>query len=1131
MTSAHDPLLQSLDRYIGRQLLRQVVWGLLRSVAVLGALWLGLVIVEGQLWLLPSLRTALLLLWVVLALGLIGLWVGRPMWQHSRMSPEQRRLAAGRELGARLPPVADKLLNLLQLYQIELSPQSLAAADRAQRVEALGAIPYLQQVPWRTLRRPALAVGAVLVVALCVALVWPEQVGGGHTRLTAPGRTFLPPPPYRVQIEQMTEPVVQGEAFELVVRAEGRALPERLEFYAEGAEVGVPLTRESDGRFRLELPRPERSFTFELGTSGYRTARTAVRVLRRPRLADFRLTLRYPPHTGLKAERLGPYVGDATVPAGTVLSWQLVLADSAQRAELVTREGRGAFTLRETGALFSRQVLRDLSYRLSISGVQGLQAADSQSYAVTVIADRAPTVVLVAPEAESLLPPGGITPVQAQASDDYGIAAAWLLYRAEGAQSDSAIRRKALTINSSKEILIDQAVDWLELGLKPGGTWQLAIEVEDNDAVTGPKRSRTPWHRLRHGSRLEAIAETQAQADSVGVGLGAALDQAEQVKAELERLRREALEGKPLDFDTRRRLEQLERQQQRLNERLQEADARLSELRQESADQQTSSPQQQEELSRVQEQLRQLTSPKELSEFLKALREQEERLDSRNLFRQLEQLERTGRYQQSDLQRMRQLLEQWREKQAREAQAQRAEALRQRQQALESLTREAQTPEQAQQLAEQQRQLAEQAERLARELERAKANGAQEQPSDQARPDSSGSPSRPDSARQVTPPDTNAGQPSSAPQTPSERGRDAQQQMQRATQRLQQNQPRQARPNQQRAADQLQQLADALRQDQNDAELEQATENYEDLRALTENLLKLSFDQEEVQAALRRVRANDPALKQKSATQQRLRDDMGYVEDSLEALAGRVPQIKQELLDRTRRITANLDDALESLDERQIAQAGVYQQKARTDMNALASLLVDALNQVQMQMRAAQNRRGKPRQGSPGSLRELAEQQQQLGNEMGEQPQDGAQAERLRALAERQAEIRQQLQQLYQKLKQEGEQGLGSLDKVAEDMQQNEADLRAAELSRQTLLRQQQILSRMLDYDKAMREREYEERRTSRTGQGTTRRVGGRTPDAPEGRPGPDALQRRRLTYSPAQQQLIDRYFLARPAR
>ncbi len=1130
MTPTHDPLLLSLDRYIARQLLRQVVWGLLRAVAVLGGLWLLLVLIEGQLWLLPGLRTGLLLLWVGLALGLLGLWVLRPVWQHSRLSPDQRRLIAGRELGTRLPPVADKLLNLLQLYQIELSPQSLAAADRRQRVEALGTIPYLQQVSWRTLRRPALAVGAVLVVTLSVVLVWPEQVGGGHARLIAPGRTFLPPPPYRVHIEQMTEPVVQGEAFVLVVRADGRALPERLEFYAEGAEVGVPLTRASDGRFRLELPRPERSFTFEIGTSGYRTARTAVRVLRRPRLADFRLTLRYPPHTGLKAERLGPYVGDATVPVGTVLSWQLVLADSAQRAELVTREGRAAFSVREEGAMFSRQVLRDLSYRLSISGVHGLLAADSQSYAVTVITDRAPTVVLVAPEAESLLPPGGITPVQAQASDDYGIAAAWLLYRPTGAESDSSIRRKALTVSASKEILIDQPVDWLELGLKPGGSWQLAIEVEDNDAVTGPKRSRTPWHQLRHGSRLEAIAETQAQADSVGAGLGAALDQAEQVKAELERLRREALEGKPLDFDTRRRLEQLERQQQRLNERLQEADARLSELRQESADQQTSSPQQQDELSRVQEQLRQLTSPKELSEFLKALREQEERLDSRNLFRQLEQLERTGRYQQSDLQRMRQLLEQWRDKQAREAQAQRAEALRQRQQALESLTREAQTPEQAQQLAEQQRQLAEQAERLARELERNKEKGA-EQPSEPSRPDSSVKPSRPDSARQATPPDSSAGQPSSEPQSPSERGRDAQQQMQRATQRLQQNQPRQARPNQQRAADQLQQLADALRQDQNDAELEQATENYEDLRALTENLLKLSFDQEEVQAALRRVRANDPALKQKSATQQRLRDDMGHVEDSLEALAGRVPQIKQELLDRTRRITANLDDALESLDERQIAQAGVYQQEARTDMNALASLLVDALNQVQMQMRAAQNRRGKPRQGSPGSLRELAEQQQQLGNEMGEQPQDGAQADRLRALAERQAEIRQQLQQLYQKLKQEGEQGLGSLDKVAEDMQQNEAELRAAELSRQTLLRQQQIMSRMLDYDKAMREREYEERRTSRTGQGSQRRVGGRTPDTPEGRPGPDALQRRRLTYSPAQQQLIDRYFLARPAR
>ena len=1119
--SPSDQLLASLDRYVARELQRRLAWGLLRWGAVVLAAWGLLVALEGALWLGPAARLTALVAWGLLAVGLLVAWVGLPAWRAGRAPLEMRRREASRQVGAALPAVADALLNFLQLRAHTPPPGSLVAADLDTRAAALVTQPYPRLVRWAALRRPALVLlGLVLLGALAVA-VWPEQLGGGQQRLLSPARAYAPPPPYSLSYLQLTNPVVQGEAFALEVVAQGRAVPERLEFYTDGAAVGLPLRVLGGGRFALQLPAPERDFTFTLGGEATRSAPVAVQVLQRPQLRELTLELRYPAHTSLKAERLAPFVGDATVPEGTVAVWRL--RASGPPAQATWHSGAEAAPFGSAGASLElrRQVRRATTYRIRLRAASGLYSPDSQAYTLQVIADRPPSVRLISPADQALLPPVGILPLEGEATDDYGLSAAWLLYRPLGA-SDSAIRRKELTISRERSVRVAADIDWLALGLAEGATWELALEVADNDGVNGAKRARTAWQRLRNGSRLEALAEAEAQADTAADALTAATARAEAIRRELEQLRRQALEGKPIDFDTKRRLAALEREQQQVRQQIEQATEQLSSLAERAQQQQTASPTQQDQLARLQEQLKALTTPDELEQLLKSLQEQR-RTDSRSLFKAMEQLERTGRFQQQDLSRLKDLVQRWREQQRREALAQRAEALQQRQQALENLTREQKSPDELSQLAQQQQQLAQKAEQLARDLKR--QSEVQPPMPDSARPN----PARPDSARTQPEHDPNAGADSSA--SPEQLGERARQNMQRAADELQRQRPRQARPRQQQAQDQLEQLAQQLRTEQQDDALEQATENYEDLRALTENLLKLSFDQEAVQEQLQRLRANDPSLKQKSAAQVRLRADMQQVEDSLNALAGRVPQIKQEVLDRTRGVTVNLDDAIRALDERQLSQTGVYQQEARTNMNALTNLLVDALSQLQSQLRAAQNRRGRPQPGSPSSLRQLAEQQQQLGDELSQQQGEAAQAERLRQLAERQAELRQQLKDLYDRLRQQGEKGMGSLDKVGQDMELNEADLRAAQITRQTLERQQQILSRMLDYDKALREREYDEQRAARAAGTAGPRVTGSTPDQRPERRGQDVLQRRPLSYSPSLQQLIDRYFQALPPR
>lgn len=1094
-----DPIVAQVHRVAERRLLVQLLVGAAIVLAVVLCTWAALALLEAEFWFEPSVRVALVVSWLVVFAAITWALLVRPLRRYFGMHEGERLLEAGRAIGQAIPDLGDRVVNYLQVSAQSAEQYSLKSADSVQRSSVLSTVPYAYAIPWQRLRAPGLVAMALLFAWLMLSW-WPGgALVSSQARLLAPAQRFDPPPPFTVQKVEFTSPLAQGESFRLRLVTLGRAVPDQLQVFFNEASEGFAMTPESDGSFSYVLAAPQADFMVQVGTASYRTPAEQVRVLSRPTLSDFRMRLIYPRHTGLAAEDLPPFIGDATVPAGTRAEWSFAWQGPVAEAQVVFPHR--AFKLEVSGgrARFATSFMADGSYRLSVRSPDGLLAADSQLFSVRVLADRAPQVQLLQPEDNTRLSQSGITELQFTATDDYGVARAELIWRAVGGASDSLLGRRPLELALGKQLDLATSVDWIELGMATGAAWEVAIEVTDNNAVTGPSRARSAWHRVLASDRLDILKDLSTQADSVAQSLGSAAEQAEQVRRELDRLKRDALEGKPLDFAQQRRLEELARREAAIQHQLQQTQAELQRLRDQSTRQQAASTPQLDDLKRLQEQLAQQGNQDEIAKFLEQLLKQADKVDNRELFRQLEQLNRTGRYQQNDLSRMKKLFEQWRDRQAREALANQLQELQNRQENLKGQTEERQTPAQAEQLARQQEQLAQRLSEQRKELDR-----LEDKRENSAR-DSSGN--------------TQAQQ----------QADNAAKAMQQAREQLQRNSRRKAQEQQQQAAEQLEQLQQELRQGEEGSEMEQATENYENLRQLTENLLKLSFEQEGVRKALNGVRPNDPGLKQRSAAQSVVKDEMQEVADSLEALASRVPQIKQDVLDKTRRVTENIEYALQALDDRNVAQTSIYQQESMTGLNELADMLVESLNQMQMQMRAQQRRQGKPRPGS-GSLRDLADQQQRLGEQMGEQPSDQpGEGQRLQEMADRQAEIRKRLSELYQQLQQKGEGGLGNLGKVAEDMQQNEQDLRTQQLTQQTLARQQQILSRMLDFDKAVREREYDEQRASNTGRAAPRRVQGQAPDqAPPGQ-GKDVLRIPRLSYSPAMQQAIDRYFTPTP--
>jgi len=94
---------------------------------------------------------------------------------------------------------------------------------------------------------------------------------------------------------------------------------------------------------------------------------------------------------------------------------------------------------------------------------------------------------------------------------------------------------------------------------------------------------------------------------------------------------------------------------------------------------------------------------------------------------------------------------------------------------------------------------------------------------------------------------------------------------------------------------------------QSGMEMENRSEDIETLRQLLENLVKLSFNQEDLIKDLKDITTNDLKYTSITKKQRQLKDDASLIEDSLFALSKRNPQIGSVVNREINSINSNME--------------------------------------------------------------------------------------------------------------------------------------------------------------------------------------------------------------------------------
>lgn len=1077
-------ILQALDAFIRKYYKNLLIRGILYAVGIVLTLFLVAVLLEHFGWLSRLGRGLIFWFGLAVVAAVIGWLVVRPLLKMAGRGKRISYAEAAKIIGRHFPEVSDKLLNLLQLMSDESGRDDetdllLAAID--QKARELRPVPFLNAVDLKGNKRYLKYALPPLVVVLVLLVVAPQVVTEPSKRIVNYTKVYERPAPFAFEIVNQELECFPGEDYMLEVKVDGEALPDEAFISIEGRRYR--MKKEASNRFIYTFKNVMRSLMFHLEAAGVTSGDYELVCHPNAQVVEFRMLLSYPAYTGRESETVVD-LGDAAVPEGTSVRWIFQTRDASALAFIIDSTST-IFTTDESGRVeVGRRVMRTVDYGFAVSN-EFKRVSDTLRYTLSAISDAVP-MIAVEEMTDSLYPDRRL--FRGRIKDDYGFSR--LVFTHKTTNSTDAERNIVKVVDlafgkeASQEFFF--SFNTAELLLAPGDELTYWFEVFDNDAIHGPKVARSQMFEIKIPTADELDQMLDRSSNEVRESAQVQMSELQKLQEEINEMMRKLVDKKELNWQDKKDLQQIQEKQKQVRQVMKQMQQQIQEnnrLEQKYREQSEQLMEKQRELDRLMNDVMDEKMKETMAEIERMMKE----LDKKKVQEQLEQLKIDNAELEKQLDQNIELMKRLEIEKKVEQTIQKMDKLAEEQRDVSHETEQSKGKEK-EHLQERQQQVNDKFQQLEKDIEQIKKDYKELEPSTDFK-------------------------------VPNDLEKQVKQHQKEAQQSLQKGKNKEASKHQKEAAEDMEKLSEALAEAQMDAEQDDLAEDAEEVRQLLKNLVQLSFNQEELISDVNTFYIQDPKYQTIIARQNLIKDDFRNVEDSLRAMAKRQLQVASAITKEVGEVNSSVSRTLNGLLEMNQSfygnsrntMASRSMQYSMTSLNNLALVLAESLDQMQNQMRQnsqkkkngqCKNKKGgqcsNPGQGKP-SPKSMKQMQQELNKQMealkkqldkqGKKPggrhQVGSQqgmSEEFAKMAAQQEMIRRMMQEYGQELKQ-GDAGNTKLakeiDQMMKQMEQTETDLVNRTITQQTIKRQQQILTRLLEHEKAEMQREKEERRES----------------------------------------------------
>ncbi len=1057
-------LSQKIESFIRKYYKNQIIRGGIWSASLLLVTFLISVILEyfGQFDIL--IRTIIFYAYLSINVPILLKLIIIPFLKLKKIGPYLSFEKASIVVGKFFPEIKDKLLNTLLLKDLAKSEQNnldLIIASIDQKIQYLKPIQFNKAINYNKNKKYLIYLFIPLFIFIGIFLVFPTIITGSTKRLIYHDQYFPKEVPYVIDIQNSKLQAIQQDDFTLQVKLKGKEAPK--EIFVEYNGANYLLDKQIDGTYQYIFKKVQKNIPFHFVTDEFSSEEYILTVIPKPIILNFSVELKYPTYINKPKEVL-QNSGDITVPEGTQIEWHFNTRDTKflnfsinKKTEKISEKNTNAFSI-------TKQLFQSCRYSIISQNLQMLNK-DSLAYSIQVNQDQYP-VINVNQFSDSIY--DNRLYFKGEIKDDYGFTK--LMFSIKSLKTNEVFSTKVPVSFIGNQQEFYYFFDLSTLKAKDGNEFEYYFEIWDNDGVNGNKftKSNSFSYKLPTESEIEKL--NQERSDNSKNEIEKLMNDIKKLQKDVDEVSKNQINKNNSDFENKKQIQNLIKNEKTIENKLNELKKTISE----NNIKESIHKEYDEELINKQKELEKLFNDlmnEDLRNLMKELEKMMENIDKKQVNQMLDKIKSNNEDLKKELDRNLELFKQLEVEKKLNDQIKKLESLSEEQKKLSEETMNL-NKDNAATIQSKQDEIQKKFDEIQKEIkEIEKKNSELENPKDLKNTDNL--------------------------------QKEIQKEIQNSSTFLKDKKEKKSSQSQKNAGDKMDELSKKLNESLEESQNSEQEEDIQSIRMILKNLLKVSFNQENLMAAFKSVNVNDPQYVKLSQNQYKLKEDLEKIKDSIYAISKRQVKIQSFVNKEISNINNQTETILDALKNRNISVATSKQQYVMTSVNNLALLLAESLDDMQKQQNESKQKKSgkcnksckKPGSGKPSASTmkklqdQLNKQMEQMKSEMGKNGKSlktgQSMSQQLAKMAAQQEAIRKQMQQYAEDLKKEGTGNNSGLNKIMKDMEKTETELVNKVISSETLNRQKEILTRLLESEKAEIKKEMEEKRESNEAKNT----------------------------------------------
>ncbi len=1061
-----DEIKSRLESVARKENVKSALTGL--TISVIIVLALNVLISLLELSGLRSIESRTILFYLFVGLSIVSLiyFVIFPLLRSLGVLYKPDHLNLAKQVGDYFPDIKDNLVNAIQLIedkQNEGISRPLVQASFKQVYNKTKNLEFKSIINYKDIKKHFLYSGGFVVAAVILFASVPEMRGSSF-RLFHFNREFIEQAKFSFEIEPGNVKVTKGDDVSIKIHTIGET-PGSITFSIQSMEQtgfkDFELQPDSTGTFTFTENTVKSSFKYYASKDNIISDLYRVAVINRPVIKELQTSIT-PPRYSKLSRIIQKDNGNINALPGSKVKMNISTNKEIDEARILFNDSSKVLfdVAGSNSASVSFNVVKTTTYKILLKDNEGNYNNNPITYSINTLPDEFPGIQMLEPNADIKLGKGDQVPLAVQISDDFGFSKLILNYRVSAStfeQPWEEYKQTEVAIKDVKQQEVYYVWDLNKMVLAVNDVLSYYLEVFDNDNVNGPKSNKTPLFNIRVPSLDEMFAEAEEAHDEAEEDLTDLLKETEEFTEELKRISDEMKQdNRELTWEEKEKIEKAMKKFEDLENKVEEVQKNINDMRQDLQENNLLSEETLKKYMELQDLMDQLNS-EEMKQAMQRMQDMLKNMNRNENQQAFEEMQFNEEMFQKSLERTLNLLKRIQIEQKMDELVKRTEDLTDKMEELLEQNKNADLSDQQKrdELSLKQEEVSKNLEKLNEEMN--KLNKKMSEFDDMPNQDME----------------------KLLQQMKQQQNQELSEQ---AKQQMQQMEQMQSMQSQQQLSQNMQDMMQQMQQMQSNMQMQNQMQSMYKMMEAVNNLLSLSKDQEQLKAESGSSLLNTERNSESAQKQSDIKRNLDRVLNQLSDLSQKTFAITPEMGKALGQARNQMSQAISSLQDRNNAVASQRQQGAMKSLNEAAAMLKGNMEQMM------QGGQGGGMMSMMQQMQQMAQQQMSLNqltqqlNQQGQlSPEQRAQMQRL---AQQQEVIQKSLDQLNKEAKESGQSRklATNLEKILKDMQEVVSGLRTEKLDDDIVQAQERILTKMLDAQRSINERDFEKDRESVAG-------------------------------------------------